>query len=86
MGAYAASKSGVLRLTESLSEEVKDRGVTVNAVLPGTIDTPQNRKEMPKADTSKWVPPEAIADVVVFLASDGARAITGAAVPVLGRG
>jgi len=55
MGAYAASKSGVLRLTESLSEEVKDRGVTVNAVLPGTIDTPQNRKEMPKADTSKWV-------------------------------
>jgi NAD(P)-dependent dehydrogenase (short-subunit alcohol dehydrogenase family) len=86
MGAYAASKSGVLRLTESLSEEVKDRGVTVNAVLPGTIDTPQNRKEMPKADTSRWVPPEAIADVVLFLASDGARAITGAAVPVFGRG
>jgi NAD(P)-dependent dehydrogenase (short-subunit alcohol dehydrogenase family) len=86
MGAYAASKSGVLRLTESLSEEVKDRGVTVNAILPGTIDTPQNRKAMPKADTSKWVVPEAIADVVVFLASDGARAITGAAVPVFGRG
>jgi NAD(P)-dependent dehydrogenase (short-subunit alcohol dehydrogenase family) len=86
MGAYAASKSGVLRLTESLSEEVKDRGITVNAVLPGTIDTPQNRKEMPQADTSKWVQPEAIADVVVFLASDGARAITGAAVPVFGRG
>jgi NAD(P)-dependent dehydrogenase (short-subunit alcohol dehydrogenase family) len=86
MGAYAASKSGVLRLTESLSEEVKDRGVTVNTVLPGTIDTPQNRKEMPKADTSKWVLPEAIADVVVFLASAGARAITGAAVPVFGRG
>jgi NAD(P)-dependent dehydrogenase (short-subunit alcohol dehydrogenase family) len=85
MGAYAASKSGVLRLTESLSEEVKDRGVTVNAILPGTIDTPQNRKAMPKADTSKWVVPEAIADVVVFLASDGARAITGAAVPVFGR-
>jgi NAD(P)-dependent dehydrogenase (short-subunit alcohol dehydrogenase family) len=86
MGAYAASKSGVLRLTESLSEEVKDRGVTVNAILPGTIDTPQNRKAMPQADTSKWVAPEAIADVVVFLASDGARAITGAAVPVFGRG
>jgi NAD(P)-dependent dehydrogenase (short-subunit alcohol dehydrogenase family) len=86
MGAYAASKSGVLRLTESLSEEVKDRGITVNAVLPGTIDTPQNRKAMPKADTSKWVPPEAIADVVVFLASEGARAITGAAIPVFGRG
>jgi len=86
MGAYAASKSGVLRLTESLSEEVKDRGVTVNAVLPGTIDTPQNRKAMPKADTSRWVAPAAIADVVVFLASDAARAITGAAVPVFGRG
>jgi NAD(P)-dependent dehydrogenase (short-subunit alcohol dehydrogenase family) len=86
MGAYAASKSGVLRLTESLSEEIKDRGATVNAVLPGIIDTPQNRKEMPKADTSRWVAPEAIADVVVFLASDGARAITGAAVPVFGRG
>jgi NAD(P)-dependent dehydrogenase (short-subunit alcohol dehydrogenase family) len=86
MGAYAASKSGVLRLTESLSEEVKDQGVTVNAVLPGTIDTPQNRKAMPKADASKWVAPEAIADVVVFLASDGARAITGAAVPVFGCG
>lgn len=86
MGAYTASKSGVLRLTESLSEEVKDRGVTVNAVLPGTIDTPQNRKEMPNADTSKWVPADAIADVVVFLASDAARAITGAALPVFGRG
>lgn len=86
MGAYAASKSGVLRLTESLADEVKDRGVTVNAVLPGIIDTPQNRKEMPQADTSKWVAPEAIADVVVFLASAGARAITGAAVPVFGRG
>ncbi|MBS0421760.1 MAG: SDR family NAD(P)-dependent oxidoreductase [Proteobacteria bacterium] len=86
MGAYAASKSGVLRLTESLAEEVKDRGVTVNAILPGTIDTPQNRKAMPKADPSKWVAAEAIADVVVFLASEGARAITGAAVPVAGRG
>ncbi len=86
MGAYAASKSGVLRLTESLSEEVKDRGVTVNAVLPGTIDTPQNRKDMPDADKSKWVAPEAIADVVLFLASSGGRAVTGAAVPVFGRG
>jgi NAD(P)-dependent dehydrogenase (short-subunit alcohol dehydrogenase family) len=86
MGAYAASKSGVLRLTESLSEEVKDRGVTVNAVLPGTIDTPQNHKDMPDADKSKWVAPEAIADVVLFLASPAARAVTGAAVPVFGRG
>ena len=86
MGAYTASKAGVLRLTESLSEELKNKGVTVNAVLPGVIDTPQNRRDMPGADRSKWVPPEAIADVIVFLASPGARAITGAALPVFGRG
>jgi NAD(P)-dependent dehydrogenase (short-subunit alcohol dehydrogenase family) len=86
MGAYTASKAGVQRLTESLSEELKHRGVTVNAVLPGIIDTPQNRSDMPDADRSKWVPPEAIADVIVFLASPAARAITGAAVPVFGRG
>jgi NAD(P)-dependent dehydrogenase (short-subunit alcohol dehydrogenase family) len=86
MGAYTASKAGVQRLTESLSEELKHKGVTVNAVLPGIIDTPQNRSDMPDADRSKWVPPEAIADVIVFLASPAARAITGAAVPVFGRG
>lgn len=86
MGAYTASKAGVQRLTESLSEELKHKGVTVNAVLPGIIDTPQNRSDMPGADRSKWVPPEAIADVIVFLASPAARAITGAAVPVFGRG
>ncbi len=86
MGAYTASKAGVQRLTESLSEELKDKGVTVNAVLPGVIDTPQNRNDMPDADRSKWVAPEAIADVIVFLASPAARAITGAAVPVFGRG
>jgi len=86
MGAYTASKAGVQRLTESLSEEVKDRGITVNAILPGTIDTPRNRADMPDADVSRWVAPEAIADVIVFLASEGARAVTGAAIPVLGRG
>lgn len=85
MGAYAASKSGVLRLTEALSEETKDRGLTVNAILPSIIDTPANRKDMPDADFSRWVAPEAVADVVAFLLSDAARAITGAGIPVAGR-
>ena len=85
MGAYAASKAGVMRLTEALSEETKDRGLTVNAILPGIIDTPTNRKDMPDADTTRWVAPEAIADVVAFLLSDAARSITGAGIPVLGR-
>jgi NAD(P)-dependent dehydrogenase (short-subunit alcohol dehydrogenase family) len=76
----------VLRLTESLAAEVKAKGLRVNAVLPSTIDTPQNRAAMPGADTSKWVPPDAIADVIVFLASDAARAVTGVALPVFGRG
>lgn len=86
MGAYAASKAGVQRLTEALSEEVKDRNVTVNAILPGIIDTPRNRLDMPQADFSKWVSPEQIAGVILFLASDAAGAITGAAIPVSGRG
>jgi NAD(P)-dependent dehydrogenase (short-subunit alcohol dehydrogenase family) len=86
MGAYTASKAGVQRLTESLSEEVKDRGITVNAILPGTIDTPRNRADMPDADFSRWVAPDAIAEVILFLASDAARAVTGASIPVLGRG
>jgi NAD(P)-dependent dehydrogenase (short-subunit alcohol dehydrogenase family) len=85
MGAYAASKSGVIKLTEALAEELKDKGINVNAVLPSIIDTPANRADMPKADFSKWVAPAALADVIVFLASDGARAITGASIPVTGR-
>lgn len=84
--AYSASKSAVLRLTESLAEELKDSSINVNCVMPGTIDTPQNRKALPEADFSKWVEPEAIADVILFLASDAARAISGAAVPVYGKG
>jgi NAD(P)-dependent dehydrogenase (short-subunit alcohol dehydrogenase family) len=85
MGAYAASKSAVLRLTEALAEETKERGLTVNAVLPGIIDTPANRADMPAADTSRWVAPQALADVVAFLLSDAARAVTGAGIPVTGR-
>ncbi len=82
MGAYAASKSGVHRLTEALAEELAGQGITVNAVLPSIIDTPTNRADMPNEDFSKWVQPAAIADVIVFLASPAARAITGALIPV----
>lgn len=85
MGAYAASKSGVARLTEALSEELKDRAITVNAVLPSTIDTAANRADMPKADFSRWVSPAQLADVIVFLLSDRASAVTGALLPVMGR-
>lgn len=83
--AYSVSKTAVVRLTESMAGELKDSGVNVNCVMPGLIDTPQNRAAMPDGDFSKWVAPEAIADVILFLASDGARAINGAAVPVYGR-
>ncbi|MCB1687238.1 MAG: SDR family NAD(P)-dependent oxidoreductase [Halioglobus sp.] len=82
LGAYAASKSGVHRLTEALAAELAGTTVTVNAILPSIIDTPTNRADMPDADTSKWVKPEAIADVILFLASAAARSITGALIPV----
>jgi NAD(P)-dependent dehydrogenase (short-subunit alcohol dehydrogenase family) len=85
MGAYTASKAGVAKLTEALAAEVKDRGITVNAILPSTIDTPANRADMPKADFSRWVAPKSIADTIVFLLSDAARDITGALIPVSGR-
>ena len=85
LAAYSASKAAVLRLTESLSHEVKARGVRVNAVLPGVIDTPQNREAMPAADPSAWVKPVEVAEVIAFLVSDAARAVTGVALPVLGR-
>jgi NAD(P)-dependent dehydrogenase (short-subunit alcohol dehydrogenase family) len=82
MGAYAASKSGVHRLTEALAEELAGQGVTVNAILPSIIDTPTNRADMPDADFSQWVKPEAIAGVIAFLASPAAAPITGALIPV----
>ena len=84
MGAYAASKSGVHRLTEALAEETKGKGLTVNAVLPSIIDTPANRADMPDADFSRWVKPSELAAVILFLASPEAAAITGALVPVTG--
>ncbi|WP_454618752.1 3-oxoacyl-ACP reductase FabG [Bradyrhizobium cenepequi] len=84
MGAYAASKSGVHRLTEALATEHKGK-ITVNAVLPSIIDTAANRASMPKADFSKWVTPKELADVILFLTSDAASAVTGALLPVNGR-
>jgi NAD(P)-dependent dehydrogenase (short-subunit alcohol dehydrogenase family) len=84
--AYSASKSAVLRLTESMAAELKSSNINVNCIMPATIDTPQNRKAIPNADFSKWVAPGAIADVILFLISDAARAINGAAVPVYGQG
>jgi NAD(P)-dependent dehydrogenase (short-subunit alcohol dehydrogenase family) len=84
MGAYAASKAGVHRLTEALAAEHKGK-ITVNAVLPSIIDTAANRASMPKADFSKWVSPKELADVILFLASEAASAVTGALLPVSGR-
>ena len=84
--AYSASKSAVLRLTESLAEELKASNINVNCIMPGTIDTPQNRAAIPNGDFSKWVEPGAIAEVIQFLASDAARAVNGAALPVFGKG
>jgi NAD(P)-dependent dehydrogenase (short-subunit alcohol dehydrogenase family) len=84
MGPYAASKGAVHRLTESLAEELKNKGVTVNAVSPSIIDTPANRAEMPGATFDHWVAPADLAAVILFLVSDEAKAVTGALVPVTG--
>jgi len=84
MSAYIASKSAVIRLTESMAAELRGHNINVNCVLPSIIDTPQNRAAMPKADPSKWVAPAALADVLMFLCSPAARAIHGAAIPVVG--
>ena len=84
MSAYCASKSTVMRLTESLAQELRGHGINVNAVLPSIIDTPTNRADMPDADFSKWVSPQDLAQVICFLASPEARALHGALLPVSG--
>ena len=84
MGAYVAAKSAVIRLTETMAAELREKNINVNCVLPTIIDTPENRAAMPDADPRRWVAPAALADVILFLASDAARAIHGAALPVTG--
>lgn len=86
MAPYCVAKAAIVTLTESLADELKHQGINVNCVLPGTLDTPQNRAAMPDQDPADWVQLEALADVILFLVSDGARAINGAAIPVYGRG
>jgi NAD(P)-dependent dehydrogenase (short-subunit alcohol dehydrogenase family) len=85
MGPYAASKAGVMKLTESLAAELKSKRVTVNAVLPSILDTPRNRVDMPNADFSTWVSATEVAEVIAFLVSDAASGVTGALLPVAGR-
>jgi NAD(P)-dependent dehydrogenase (short-subunit alcohol dehydrogenase family) len=84
MGAYVASKSTVIRLTESMAAELREKNINVNCVLPTTIDTPENRASMPQADPARWVAPQDLANVIAFLCSEAARAIHGAAIPVTG--
>jgi NAD(P)-dependent dehydrogenase (short-subunit alcohol dehydrogenase family) len=86
VGAYSASKAALVSLIRTVALENKDRGITANAILPGTIDTPGNRKAMPGADTSTWVQPSSIASLIVWLASEAGKDITGAAIPVYGTG
>lgn len=85
-GPYIASKMAVIRLTETMSAELKGKNINVNCILPGTIDTPANRKESPDADFSRWVTPESMANVILFLASDLAKDVHGAAIPIYGLG
>jgi len=82
MGPYAVAKSAVIRITEAMAAELRDSNVNVNCVLPTTIDTPDNRRAMPAADRSRWVPPRDLARVIAFLASEDARALHGVAIPV----
>lgn len=86
VGAYSASKAALVSLMQTVARENKDAGITANVILPGTIDTPANRKAMPGADTAQWVQPSAVASLIVWLASEAAKDVTGAAIPVYGRG
>ncbi len=83
--AYAVSKAGVVVLTAALAEETRRSGITANCVIPGTIDTPRNRAQIPGADPAKWVPADDVAKVIVFLISDASAVTSGAAIPVYGR-
>lgn len=83
--AYGAAKSAVVRLTESLARELQESGIRVNCVVPGTMDTPQNRQNMPDADPSKWVSPNQVATVILFLAAPASRAMSGAVLPIYGQ-
>jgi NAD(P)-dependent dehydrogenase (short-subunit alcohol dehydrogenase family) len=83
--AYAVAKAAIITLTEAQAEEVRDSGITVNCVLPSIIDTPANRTAMPNTDVSRWPTPDEVARVLLFLASDDAQLISGAAIPVYGR-
>jgi NAD(P)-dependent dehydrogenase (short-subunit alcohol dehydrogenase family) len=86
VGAYSASKAALVSLIRTVALENKDAGIAANVILPGTIDTPANRKAMPGADTSAWVQPASIASLIVWLAGDAGKDLTGAAIPVYGRG
>ncbi len=86
IGAYSASKAAVVSLVKTVALENKDAGITANVILPGTMDTPANRKDMPGADVSTWVQPASVASLIVWLASDAGKDVTGAAIPVYGRG
>jgi NAD(P)-dependent dehydrogenase (short-subunit alcohol dehydrogenase family) len=86
IGAYSASKAALVSLMKTVALENKDAGITANVILPGTMDTPANRKDMPGADVSQWVQPASVASLIVWLASDAGKDVTGAAIPVYGRG
>jgi NAD(P)-dependent dehydrogenase (short-subunit alcohol dehydrogenase family) len=86
VGAYSASKAAVVSLIKTVAIENKDEGITANVILPTTMDTPANRKAMPGADTSQWVEPSSVASLVLWLASDAGKDVTGAALPVYGKG